>query len=345
MEIRLAVYIDLFVRGIFLQSVLKIVQKWSFNITSYIIHTTELIMMNLENTYNLFKDISVWKQGAQRAPHKPLLLLIALAKLSRNEPRLFHFEEIENQLTNLLIEYGPHRKTIYPNLPFWYLRNDGIWELSNCPFEADSRGKKAPSKRYLLKHQSMGGFTSEVYEQLKGNHTAIAHLATLVLEAHFPDTYHEDILLEVGLCLDEVTIIRRRRDPNFREKIIKAYESKCVICGYDLRLGTNLVGLEAAHIKWHKAGGEDIESNGLALCAIHHKLFDRGVYTIEPDSNIIRVSEFASSGGDGMSRWLLDFHGQPIRKPVRSSYLPDPQWVTWHQREVFKPPAREIVGI
>lgn len=37
------------------------------------------------------------------------------------------------------------------------------------------------------------------------------------------------------------------------------------------------VGLEAAHIKWKQFGGPCEIPNGLALCAIHHKAFDKGI--------------------------------------------------------------------
>src|SRR5436189_6378643 len=35
-----------------------------------------------------------------------------------------------------------------------------------------------------------------------------------------------------------------------------------------------------AHIRWHQAGGPDIENNGLALCVLHHKTFDLGAFTL-----------------------------------------------------------------
>lgn len=54
--------------------------------------------------------INVWKRGDQHAPHKPLLLLLALAKLSRGEPRLIPYVEIDPKLTELLREFGPVRK-------------------------------------------------------------------------------------------------------------------------------------------------------------------------------------------------------------------------------------------
>lgn len=37
------------------------------------------------------------------------------------------------------------------------------------------------------------------------------------------------------------------------------------------------MGLEAAHVQWHSQNGSDDVSNGLALCSLHHTLFDLGV--------------------------------------------------------------------
>ena len=36
--------------------------------------------MNKHHLQTLIQNITVWKRGAQRAPHKPLLLLYALAR-------------------------------------------------------------------------------------------------------------------------------------------------------------------------------------------------------------------------------------------------------------------------
>ena len=62
-----------------------------------------------------------------------------------------------------------------------------------------------------------------------------------------------------------------------RVQTLTAYEYRCTICGFDVRLGPVPVALDAAHIRWHQAGGPDTESNGLALCVVHHKLFLRFV--------------------------------------------------------------------
>ena len=88
----------------------------------------------------------------------------------------------------------------------------------------------------------------------------------------------------------------------------------------DLALGNQPIGLEAAHIQWHQTGGLDVDHNGLALCSLHHKAFDLGAFTIVPDQ-ILLVSE-RTYGRSGFDEWLLRSHGQPIRKPLRASYLP-----------------------
>jgi HNH endonuclease len=46
-------------------------------------------------------------------------------------------------------------------------------------------------------------------------------------------------------------------------------------------------GLEAAHIKWFQARGPDVVQNGLALCSLHHKIFDLGAFTVLPESHQI----------------------------------------------------------
>jgi len=72
---------------------------------------------------------------------------------------------------------------------------------------------------------------------------------------------------------------RKKRDPAFRQKVLKAYEWRCAVCGFDVKLGTVAIALDAAHIRWHQAGGPDVENNGLALCVLHHKTFDLGAFT------------------------------------------------------------------
>ena len=91
-------------------------------------------------------------------------------------------------------------------------------------------------------------------------------------------------------------------------------------------------------MKWHQAGGPDVEANGVALCVMHHKLLDRGAFKITEDYRL-RVSERVH-GTSGLHEWLLRFHGQPVRKPQSVVYALKPEYLSWHVKEVFKWPER-----
>lgn len=86
--------------------------------------------------------------------------------------------------------------------------------------------------------------------------------------------------------------------------------------------------------------GPNETGNGLALCVMHHKLFDRGAFTLSKQLQIL-VSDNAH-GTKGFEEWLMDFHGQNIIFPQRQSYYPETEFIGWHVREVFRGNYREL---
>jgi putative restriction endonuclease len=157
-------------------------------------------------------------------------------------------------------------------------------------------------------------------------------IAVQILERHFPESLHQDILNAVGLTL-ESAVSRRERDPAFRQRVLRAYEYRCAVCGFDVRLGSVSIALDAAHIRWHQAGGPETESNGLALCVLHHKAFDLGAFTVS--DGVLLVSDQAN-GTTGFQEALLAHHGKPIRDPQCPDWRPETAHLEWHGREVFK---------
>ncbi|QJD86348.1 phosphorothioated DNA-binding restriction endonuclease [Cohnella herbarum] len=289
--------------------------------------------MNAEELKNKISNLSIWKKNGQRAPHKPLLLLYALGQLQQNVSHL-PYEEVRMKLRKLLFEFGPSRKSYHPEEPFVRLTTDGIWELDV------QVNKSQISDKQLVADHVKGGFSEDVLNLLKGNGRLIQEIADQLLNDHFPETIHQDLVEEVGLQLLMET--KRRRDPDFRNKILRAYEFSCAICGFNVRLGHNLIAVEAAHIQWHQAGGPDTEENGVALCSLHHKLFDRGVFTITGDRQMLVAEE--AHGTEGFEEWLMRFHRKRIRSPIRPVYQPKDTFIEWHIREVFRGPARYKVN-
>jgi putative restriction endonuclease len=112
---------------------------------------------------------------------------------------------------------------------------------------------------------------------------------------------------------------------------------RCAVCGLDVRLGSVSIALDAAHIRWHQTGGPDTESNGLALCVLHHKTFDLGAFTVA--GGVLLVSDQVN-GTSGFAESLLAHHGRRIRHPQRPEWRPIPEHLDWHGREVFRGEAR-----
>ena len=294
--------------------------------------------MNKRELKAQIEGINVWKRGAQRAPHKPLLLLYAIARSLRDKDRLIPYSEVDEKVRQLLIDFGPTRKSYHPEYPFWRLKNDAIWELKNSENVSLRAGNTDAKKSDLIKYNVLGGFKKEIFDLVTSDTAVAGEIATAILRANFPSSIHEDILQAVGLDLEFKTPEKRRRDPNFRDRIIRAYEFQCAVCGFNVRVGNTLVALEAAHIKWHQAGGPDSEENGIALCALHHKLFDRGAFTVSPELHI-QVSDRAH-GTHGFREWLSEYHGKSVRAPQHPNYYPEPEFVEWHVREVFQGESR-----
>jgi putative restriction endonuclease len=292
--------------------------------------------MSTDAILSRFDDLAVWKQGDQRAPHKPLLVLYALGRWQRGLKQVTYLEA-EPQLTELLQRFGPQRKSDHPEQPFWRLQNDGVWAVQTpnpLPFKT---GDTIPRVVALRSPDIRAGFTPDVQAALAADPKLVTQIATTVLNEHFPESYHEDLLDAVGLTLETGVARKRKRDPAFRQRVLTAYEYRCAVCGFDVRLGSVSVALDAAHIRWHQAGGPDTEVNGLALCVLHHKTFDLGAFTVI--DGVLVVSDLAN-GTTGFHEALMAHHGKPIRPPQRADWRPAPDHLGWHGREVFKGEAR-----
>lgn len=284
-------------------------------------------------------SLRVWQQHGERAPHKPLLLLLALGRFSHDEITI-PFATVERKLKVLLEEFGPSRSRQEPALPFWHLQSDGLWQVeADEQLELGENGRR-PTITDLRRLHAVGHLPPEVVRRLRENPRLAHEIGERVLEAHFPESLHADILDAVGLARDVVmeTVTRRRRDPEFRRKVLDAYGYRCAVCGLDLRLRNVTVGLEAAHIRWHQAGGPDEQCNGLALCSLHHKVFDLGAFTVEAAGKVV-VSELVNGGAE-CEYVLLRHHGGELRKAVRGEYAPRAEFLGWHRREVFKEGSR-----
>lgn len=291
-----------------------------------------------------FRGLRVLGVRGQRAPHKPLVVLLAIRRLEEGGPRLTPYAGFADELPRLLARFGPLREfrgatPARTANPFWRLQQDGIWEVRPGASALVPDRSGAPSHGRLRAADAIGGFSEAVHARLAASPVLRAAVVGAVLAAAFPETLHEEVLAEVGLGGHEV-VQRRRRDPRFRHDVLRAYEHRCAVCAFEVSLEGQAIGLEAAHIRWHQAKGPDVVPNGLCLCPSHHVCFDRGVWTLDDAARCV-VSDQAS-GHDGFERTLLRFHGRPVRLPVQPDDRPATEHLRWHRAEVFRGAARPV---
>ena len=184
--------------------------------------------MNETDLISKFDQLTVWRRGGERAPHKPLLALYALGQAVRDEKRLVEFEEVSKNLIRLLNDFGPERKHHRAEYPFWRMQKDGIWEVKspeNPEWGLTSSGDVKKSE--LIRYNAFGGFTEPVYQEIKRDPALFKKIVQKLLDDNFPASIHEDILQAVGIDLAADAAVVQRRNPEFRSRVLRAYEYRC----------------------------------------------------------------------------------------------------------------------
>jgi putative restriction endonuclease len=181
-------------------------------------------------------------------------------------------------------------------------------------------------------------------EQLLADPAVLAAAARLLLDQHFTPTLAELICAEIDLDVADLDLagsagtggrdLSRLRRRGFAEEVLSAYAYQCAMCGFDGALGRHPVAIEAAHVRWHSQDGPDEVANALALCALHHALFDLGVLGITEDRLILVSELYVARSPAGQAVDALA--GKPLLAPRPRRSPVDIIHVSWHRAQVFK---------
>lgn len=275
-----------------------------------------------------------WTGNGIRAPHKPLLLLYALGRFQEDADGGLRYSAVEEDLKRLLAEYGPANRTT-PAYPFHHLVSDGVWEVRT------DRGPGSPGTgvRELRARDATGRLAPELRAALRREPSLLGRITGVLLDQHFPPSLHGELREAVGLeqvpvAAEPLPAGRRQRDRRMREMVLTAYEYQCAFCGYDGRIGAVPVGLEAAHVRWWAFDGPDDIDNGLCLCALHHKLFDKGVLGIGEGHRIL-VSQRFVGRSPAAREHVTALAGRPLTGPQPGTSPVAEHHRSWHTEQVF----------
>lgn len=137
----------------------------------------------------------------------------------------------------------------------------------------------------------------------------------------------QELELPQGPTEKELTRPMRLVQSFFRRSVLASYGYKCSFCGLELREFLN-----ASHIiPW----SESVElrakpQNGLCLCVIHDRAFDRKLISVDADYRLLISKQLKKANPLPLHRVaFLDLEGQRINLPGK--FLPDPACLARHR--------------
>ncbi|MFJ8040339.1 HNH endonuclease [Kitasatospora sp. NPDC096147] len=288
--------------------------------------------MNQLQLLDTLADLRQDRSCGEPAPHKPLLLLTLFGRLQSTRTSRVDYAEVRGPLSALITEVIGDGAEVEPSTvagrakrPLKHLEST-LWD------DRGSHGVLRPEvERLLLDPENLDD--------------AVA----LVLRRYLPEESWQHVLEATGLgtgspferALQELspryrtsTTTERVRETAFRSGVLLAYAHTCAMCGYWGLIAEKPVGIEAAHVRSHAEQGPDTVDNGLALCSLHHTLFDRGVLGLTPARTVL-VSPDYSARGD-LGRAVEALRGAALAVP-RASYPPVAEpFIRWHTEHVFR---------
>lgn len=135
--------------------------------------------------------------------------------------------------------------------------------------------------------------------------------------AERPDTVNDEVVDTV--TQERQTAIanvkKKIRDNSFKSRVLTSYGQQCAICGIQMKL------IDAAHIIPVEHNGTDNTSNGIAMCALHHRAFDRALISINENYQILhsvaKMDKLREIGLDGgMDRFIRELRAVIILPPA-----------------------------
>lgn len=173
----------------------------------------------------------------------------------------------------------------------------------------------------------------EIWDEFNANPEGLAFESQQAFNRVTEDVAVTDEIVSFTSGVTEATRLVRVRlvQRFFRDAVLTSYDYCCAICQLDL-----IELLTASHIiPWSKNVERRADPrNGLALCAIHDRAFDRVLITIDESFRVLLSNKARRKAANRLLEVaLLEIDGEMISLPKRFS--PDPFALAYHRENIF----------
>ena len=320
-------------------------------------------MVNFNDKHSVPKDrLDVWLKKLAKlrvdrasktpAPHKPLLLLAILDQIEEGviSSNVIH---LTPELAFRFLAYweviGSRGRAVgRAELPFFYLRNDGLLRQVAFPgLEAALESIRPTSVELLNRVISHAEMPEEFFDLMKSKENRDIARQVLISGDWFIPVERNMLGYMLGLpntligleveanALEESKERNHGRDIKFRLQIVPLYRYTCALCSVKILLPSGITLVEAAHIHQFAHSRNDDVANGMALCRNHHWAFDQGLWTLGKNYEVlVATGRFLE---EAPNQFMLNqHHSRRIDFSwLQPAYRPNQKCLGWHRKHKF----------
>jgi putative restriction endonuclease len=259
-------------------------------------------------------------EDERRCSHKPSLLLSLLDMAQDSE-----LQQLELKRTpGLNVRFDAFSSLALPrwggrvelSYSFYYLKSQGFWQALD---EADRPAAGAEATKSVR-------FDPEFLALMQD--AEFRRCARIILvKTYFPPgervalyallggrSKSPEFQKELHLLREDTAeyAVKQGRSARFSVQVVCGYQHTCALTGYRVITADGAAGVEAAHIEpWASTRNDDIR-NGLALSHNAHWAFDRGLWAVDDQFNIlIREGQFQEWGPNEIR--LAGYRGRKLQ--------------------------------
>ena len=186
-----------------------------------------------------------------------------------------------------------------------------------------------------LSHASKGD--RNIFEEFSQDWENLAFLSEkMLVEIGYKSIEEKDKKLHLykDILKTEVTrnVKTRVVQSFFRDAVLASYNFSCAMCSLSIPSMLN-----ASHIiPWSRSKERRVDPcNGLSLCVLHDRAFDRGLITIDECYRVILSKEFKQKGKSQIFEvGFSNISGKKIKMPER--FYPDQNALIYHRNNIFR---------
>ncbi len=192
-----------------------------------------------------------------------------------------------------------------------------------------ARGVKGLSNTSKADREMWIAFTSDWDKYVEESEAEFERISK---ESIFGHTVEKAVTPAGPTELDQVVKVRRGQR-FFRDAVLASYQNQCCVCGTPIPELLN-----ASHIiPWADEESTRLNpTNGLCLCALHDRGFDRGLMTVSPDYEIIISSNIHRHlPQQALEYGFIIYEHSQINLPTK--FLPEKAFLEAHNNRYFHP--------